>query len=129
MTMGNQPSQQLLLFAQSVLLGLSAGIVYDLLRPFRLKLPRSTHLLDGGYCLAAGTVFFSFILRQGDGELRGFMLLGAVGGAVIFFCTVSQPLQPVSQNHVHDFANGGQGDVSTAKNKAAAKPFSRRENA
>ena len=62
MTMGNQPSQQLMLFAQSVLLGVSSGVLYDLLRPFRVKLPRSTHLLDGAYCLAAGILFFQLIL-------------------------------------------------------------------
>ena len=38
--MGNQVSQQLLIFGQSILLGLALGSLYDLLRPFRLRLPR-----------------------------------------------------------------------------------------
>ncbi len=37
--MGNQVSHQLLVFGQSILLGLCAGLLYDLLRPFRLRLP------------------------------------------------------------------------------------------
>ena len=37
--MGNQISQQMLTFVQSILLGLAAGVLYDLLRPFRLRRP------------------------------------------------------------------------------------------
>ena len=44
--MGNQISQQLQTFLQSILLGVSAGILYDCLRPFRQRLPRATALLD-----------------------------------------------------------------------------------
>ena len=43
-----QISRQLALFGQSVLLGLTAGLLYDLLRSFRLRLPRSW-----------GAIFFS----------------------------------------------------------------------
>ena len=65
--MGNQVSNQLLVFGQSILLGLCAGLLYDLLRPFRLRLPRLTGLLDSLYCLLAGTAVFLFLLRGADG--------------------------------------------------------------
>ena len=81
--MGNQISQQLQTFLQSILLGLSAGILYDFLRPFRQRLPRATALLDAAYCLTVGGAAFLFLLRRGGGELRGFTVLGAVGGAVL----------------------------------------------
>lgn len=90
-----QPSQQLLSFGLSVLLGLAAGVLYDLLRPFRLRFPRVTGLLDGAYCLTVSGAAFLFLLRRSDGELRGFLLLGAVGGAVLFFGAFSQLLRPV----------------------------------
>lgn len=93
--MGHQISQQLLDFAQSILLGLAAGIWYDLLRPFRLRLPRSTPLLDGGYCLAVGSAGFRFLLDCTGGEFRAFALLGAIGGGVLYFCAGSTLLQPV----------------------------------
>ena len=51
--------------------------------------PRLTGLLDGIYCLTVGTVSFLFLLRRADGELRGFLVLGALGGAVLFFCVFS----------------------------------------
>ena len=43
--MGSPVSVQLLAFGQSILLGLSAGVLYDVLRPFRLRCPRITTLL------------------------------------------------------------------------------------
>ena len=93
--MGNQISQQLTTFGQSILLGVAAAVLYDLLRPFRLRLPRFTALRDGAYCLAVGAAAFLFLLRRGEGELRAFIVLGAIGGAVVFFCTFSPILRPV----------------------------------
>ena len=66
----------LLTFFQAVLLGLSAGLVYDLLRALRLRLPRLTAPLDILYCLTAGAAAFLFLLRRAQGQLRVYMLLG-----------------------------------------------------
>ena len=62
--MESRAAQQLLVFGQSILLGLSAGLLYDLLRPFRVRAPRATALLDGAYCLAVGGAMFLFLLRR-----------------------------------------------------------------
>ena len=93
--MGHQISQQLIAFGQSILLGVSFGVLYDFLRPFRLRSPRFTAWLDLLYCLTLGCTCFLFILRRGNGEIRGFLVLGAAGGAVLFFCIFSQLLRPV----------------------------------
>ena len=93
--MENHISQQLLVFVQSILLGLAIGSLYDLLRPFRLRLPRVAPLLDGVYALAVGAGCFRFILARAEGELRGFVVLGVVGGAVLFFSAFSSLLRPV----------------------------------
>ena len=90
-----QISRQLAPFVQSVLLGLTARLLYDLLRSFRLRLPRSTALWDTLYCLAVGTGLFFFTLRRADGLLRGYVVLGALGGAVLFFCLLSPLLRPL----------------------------------
>ena len=74
--MGNQVSQQLLVFGQSILLGLCAGLLYDLLRPFRLRLPRLTGLLDGLYCLLTGTAVFFFLLRGRTGSCGALLCWG-----------------------------------------------------
>lgn len=88
-------AQQLLLFGRSILLGLAAGVLYDLMRAVRLRLPRTTAPLDLLYCLWVGTALFLFTLRQASGLLRGYVLGGALGGAVLFFCLLSAPLRPV----------------------------------
>ena len=78
-----------------MLLGLSAGLVYDLLRALRLRLPRLTAPLDILYCLTAGAAAFLFILRRAQGQLRVYMLLGAAGGVWLFFRLLARPLRPV----------------------------------
>lgn len=93
--MEHQISQQLLTFGQSILLGLLLGALYDLLRPFRLHVPRCTPLLDGLYCLTTGSACFLFILHRGNGDLRGFLLLGMIGGSVLFFAAFSSLLRPI----------------------------------
>ena len=57
--------------------------------------PRLTAPLDLLYCQAVGLAVFLFVLRQSDGQLRGFILLGGLGGGVLFFSLLSRPLRPV----------------------------------
>ena len=88
-------TEQLRTFLLSILLGLGAGVLYDLLRAVRLRHPRLTAPLDLLYCQAIGLAVFLFVLRQSDGQLRGFILLGGLGGGVLFFSLLSRPLRPV----------------------------------
>ena len=93
--MGNIISEQLLHFLRSVLLGGVLGLLYDLLRPFRrLGGKLWGGFLDALYALATVSGLFFFVMA-GDGELRVFILMGALGGAVLFFCLLSQPMQPL----------------------------------
>lgn len=63
-----QVSAQLLLFGQSILLGLGLALLYDLLRPLRRRGGGLTALLDGAFCLAAGLTLLLFALRRGAGS-------------------------------------------------------------
>ena len=81
-------TEQLRTFLLSILLGLGAGVLYDLLRAVRLRHPRLTAPLDLLYCQAVGLAVFLFVLRQSDGQLRGFILLGGLGGGVLFCAAV-----------------------------------------
>ena len=65
-------TEQLRTFLLSILLGLGAGVLYDLLRAVRLRHPRLTAPLDLLYCQAVGLAVFLFVLRQSDGQLRVF---------------------------------------------------------
>ena len=93
--MAFQISDQLRSFGLAILLGLAAGVVYDLLRTVRLRFPSFTGALDLLYCLTAGGALSLFVLRQAAGQFRGFILLGGLGGGVLFFSLLSRPLRPV----------------------------------
>ena len=93
--MENHVSVQLLVFGESILLGLAAGLLYDLLRPLRLRVPPLAGFLDSLYCLSAAAAVFLFTLRQAQGQLRFYVLLGIAGGGALFFGIFSAPLRPV----------------------------------
>ena len=93
--MGNVVSQQLTLFLLSILLGSSLGLLYDLARALRTLGGRWWGAtVDAAYCITAAAALFFFIMA-GDGELRLFILLGALGGAVLHFCLLSPLLRPL----------------------------------
>ena len=93
--MKNEISVQLLTFGQSILLGGGIALLYDLLRPLRLRHPRLTWLTDGAYCLTALLTVFLFLLRRVEGVPRLYVLLGLLGGGMLFFGLLSALLRPV----------------------------------
>ena len=96
--MENYISDQLVSFLRAALLGLMAGVVYDLLRAVRLSRRRSralTHILDAVYVLSALLVLFLFTLRQGQGELRLYMLLAMVLGLSFYFLLLGSIFRPL----------------------------------
>lgn len=93
--MRNDISVQLLTFGQSILLGAGIALLYDLLRPLRLRHSRLTWLTDGAYCLTALLAVFLFLLRRVEGIPRLYVLLGLAGGGVLFFSLLSAPLRPI----------------------------------
>lgn len=96
--MENYISDQLVSFLRAALLGLMAGVVYDLLRAVRLRRRRSralTHILDAVYVLSALLVLFLFTLRQGQGELRLYMLLAMVLGLSFYFLLLGSIFRPL----------------------------------
>ena len=96
--MGNYVTAQLVTFALAALLGAVCGVVYDLLRSVRLLRRRSvllTHMLDGVYVTLVPLAVFLFALGRGEGELRLYMLLAMVLGAVFYFGALSAWLRPL----------------------------------
>lgn len=88
-------SEQLLLFLQSIALGAALALVYDLLGALRSLGGRVWGgALDVLFCLTSVAAVFIFVMA-GDGELRVFIVLGTVGGAVLFWCLLSGLLRPV----------------------------------
>lgn len=93
--MENPISDQLVSFFLSALLGMMGGCLYDMLRLVWRKKSRLTHVLDGVYVVAVLLVIFLFALRRGQGELRLYMLLAMVLGAVLYFTAFSSLFYPL----------------------------------
>lgn len=88
-------TEQARVFLFSVFLGFALGALYDMVGALRGKWKALTPVLDVGYgfCLL-GSVFL-FTLRQSQGQLRLFVLMGMLGGGVLFFTGLSMWLRPV----------------------------------
>lgn len=93
--MGNEIPEQLAQFFRSILLGGSLGLMYDVSRALRPLGGKGWEIvLDA--LVSVSSVFALFLLVMAEeGELRLFILMGALGGAVLFFATLSAVLRPV----------------------------------
>ena len=76
--MAFQISDQLRSFGLAILLGLAAGVVYDLLRTVRLRFPSFTGVLDLLYCLTAGGALSLFVLRRSRHAIERYSVFHAV---------------------------------------------------
>lgn len=95
--MGNYVSEQLAVFLRAIALGMVLGLVYDLLGALRRLGGRLWGgVLDAVFCLMAAGSVFLFVMA-GDGEMRMFIALGVLGGAVLFWCLLGSLLRPVWQ--------------------------------
>lgn len=93
--MGNYVSEQLAVFLRAIALGAVLGLVYDLLSVLRRLGGRLWGgALDAAFCLMAAGSVFLFVMA-GDGEMRMFIALGVLGGAVLFWCLLGSLLRPV----------------------------------
>lgn len=93
--MGNEIPVQLAQFLRSILLGGTLALCYDLVRALRsLGGVVWESVLDVLVSFGAAASVFLFVMAE-DGELRLFILLGALGGAVLFFSLLSSALRPV----------------------------------
>ena len=91
--MENYVSAQLLLLGQAALLGMLGGVVYDLLRPLRRG--RLIHLTDALF--TGGRAGADGVVPDGGEPGRGtaLLLLGACGGAGLYFLLLAPLLRPL----------------------------------
>lgn len=93
--MGNEIPLQLAQFLRSILLGSTLALFYDLTRALSAPGGRVWELmLDVLLSIGAAASLFLFIMAE-EGELRLFILLGTLGGAVLFFSLFSGILRPI----------------------------------
>lgn len=87
-------SFQLYQASAALLLGVAAGLFYDVLRIIRHRIRRKavTVSLDMLYWLALAIALFAQTMIVGHGFLQMFLLLANCGGAVVYFIILSAPV-------------------------------------
>lgn len=84
---------QLVLIAQSLLLGAAAGLLYDVLRVARWRASAGrglTALCDGLFWLVLLAGLFEFGLIFAIGQGRYYVLAGAAGGMALYFAFLGE---------------------------------------
>ena len=84
---------QLVLIAQSLLLGAAAGLLYDVMRVVRCKAFAGrglTALCDGLFWLMLLAGLFEFGLVFAIGQGRYYVLAGAAGGMALYFACLGE---------------------------------------
>lgn len=86
-------SYELALLLQSVGIGIIFGVVFDALRVVRIIFPHKSWMIfteDFLFMLFCGFWFFVFSMISARGQLRAFLLLGAVAGFFLYIYTVGE---------------------------------------
>ena len=91
MTLNNMDN--LTSFGYSILTGILAGIIYDLLRAYRYtRKPRKRfkYVEDIIFWFIITILFFITIVNISDGVLRGFLFIGFFAGGTLYFLMASK---------------------------------------
>lgn len=86
-------SYELLLLFKSVVIGIIFGVVFDALRVVRIIFPHKSWLVfieDFIFMLFCGFWFFVFSMTSAVGQLRAFLIIGALAGFFLYIFTVGE---------------------------------------
>lgn len=86
-------SEQAFLFLACVKTGIIMGILYDVVRVLRRIFDHPNWLIqieDLLYWVACGCLAFIMIFWRNYGQIRGFVFVGILIGAVLYFTTISR---------------------------------------
>jgi len=92
-------SEQVIVFLSTAISGMVIALVYDLFRIFRKAVRTGslvTFVQDILYWLIASVIMFITIYYSNDGELRGFLFLGAFLGVIIYALMFSKAIMSSS---------------------------------
>ena len=93
--MGNEIPRQLAQFFRSILMGGALALIYDTARALHVLGGKTWEiLLDTLVSISSVFALFLLVMAE-EGELRLFILMGTVGGAVLFFTLISPSLRPI----------------------------------
>lgn len=83
---------QTVLFLNCILIGVIMGMLYDLIRIFRKIIPHpnwSVQVEDTIYWICCALIGFAILYMHNYGQIRFFVFIGIILGAILYFCTFS----------------------------------------
>jgi len=92
-------SRELSIFLYACGFGACIGLFYDFFRIMRIAIPFGSLVIfiqDAIFWVVAGAGTFLFTYALNAGEVRGFLLMGELVGAVLYFLTVSRLIIGIS---------------------------------
>ncbi len=81
------------MFLWFVGLGITCGVVYDLLRAFRREIKHCTGAVmveDVLFCAAACSSCYAIFFQKNHGALRAYGFIGILLGALLYYLTISR---------------------------------------
>ena len=97
-------NNQALLFFVSALFGFSAGFFYDCINVFRKIIKHHKIFIqieDFIYWTVSALILFFIMLKENFGEIRGFLILGAFIGMLLYFLILSKLFLSISEKVLH----------------------------
>ncbi len=96
-------SEQMLIFLASLGVGFLLGILYDFLRAVRLSFTRgkiAVIIFDLLYFFMVAFVSYIFILASNKGEVRSYIIIGELLGAVFYYFSLGFALMKLTDKFV-----------------------------
>jgi len=97
-------NNQALLFFVSAFFGFSAGFFYDCINVFRKIIKHHKIFIqieDFIYWTLSALILFFIMLKENFGEIRGFLILGAFIGMLLYFLILSKLFLSISDKVLH----------------------------
>ena len=102
--MGIYLAEQTIAFLQAMIVGAAMGILYDLFRISRIAIPTARVVViveDILYFSICAVATFLLMMSSLDGQVRIFVLMGQLIGAILYFCTVGRLVMKISRTIIN----------------------------
>lgn len=102
--MGIYLADQTIIFLQSILVGALLGVFFDAFRISRIAIPTGravVFLEDVVFFALCAVITFALMLSAIEGQVRFFLLVGEVIGAVLYNLTLGRLVMAVSKTIIH----------------------------
>ena len=103
--MNEMVNTQTILFLKCIEIGIIMGMIYDVVRIFRKIIPHPNLLVqieDSLYWIICGLIGFGMLYMHNYGEIRMFVFIGVILGAIFYFATFSIIFMKIA-NYIIDF--------------------------